>query len=680
MRGFFRLKTLFRRFISLFFVLLLFGFSGSRNYPELKPETIHPRVEQAIKFTLQKYHYKDVEINDSLSAQMYDRYIERLDFNRSYFLEADIKAFQKYRYTLDDALGQGNLDFSFEVYGVFQQRFQERKDYIDQILQTEFDFSGDDYYQPDRSEAPWARTNAQLDSIWYKRIKDEILRLKLAGKEWSEIVGALKKRYDNWDRSMQKSKSEDVFRVYMNSFAESFDPHTNYMSPNLSDDFKIRMSQSLEGIGASLGTDNEYTKVVEIIPGGPADKSGLLKADDRIIGVGQNEDGEMVDVIGWRIDDVVQLIRGPKSTLVRLQVLPAGDPMDAPPKTIKIVRDKVKLSDQVAKSKILEVNQEGQLYKIGVIEIPSFYFDYEGMRRGDASFASTSRDVKRILKELEDQGVQGIVIDLRDNGGGFLSEAIELTGLFIKAGPVVQVRNTDGSIKIEQDMDGQIFYDGPLAILVNSFSASASEIFAAAIQDYGRGLILGNQTYGKGTVQNVIQLNKLFPNSKDKYGLVKLTVAKFYRINGGSTQHAGVMPDISLPSRWDHAEVGESAQKNALLWDEINPVKYNSYHSGLPGIMSTLKIRHQSRIQSNLQFRNLLAEILEQEKQEQEKVISLNFEKRKKARDEAEAKRVSPDREADDEDENPESKEERDLFLIESANILGDWVVLKGKN
>lgn len=657
-------------------VITASGYSGdtiSTSYPELKPEVLHPRIVQAIKFALKKYHYKDIPLNDSLSGQIFDDYIERLDYNKSYLLKSDIESFNTYRYTLDEAINNGELAFAYEVYHVFQERFAERKKYINELLQKEFDFNIAEFYRPDRSDQPWAESTAQLDSIWRKRIKDEALRLKLTGKEWDKVVETLQKRYDNYNSNMLKSQSEDVFQYYMNVFSQSFDPHTNYMSPKLSDDFRIRMSQSLEGIGASLRTENEYTKVVEIIPGGPADKSGLLKANDLIIGVGQDEEGEMVDVIGWRIDDVVQLIRGPKSTTVRLQILPADASLDEPAQTIKIVRDKVKLSDQVATGEIIELEEDGRMYKIGVIEIPSFYFDYEGMRKGDTSFASTSRDVKRIIKHMKSQNIDGILIDLRDNGGGFLNEAIDLTGLFIELGPVVQVRNSSGQLSIERDEDSSIVYSGPLAVLVNSFSASASEIFAAAIQDYGRGIILGNQSFGKGTVQNIIKLGNFFPRSKDKIGQLKLTVAKFYRISGGSTQHVGVIPDISYPSRYDPEEVGESSQDNALLWDEIDPVYYDPVNKKLLPVIHKLNQMHQARVQSDIKFQNLLAEIKEHEERDQKDLISLQESVRKKIREESKTRKEARE---ELEEQDGENNDDEDLFLVESAHILNDWIRL----
>lgn len=673
-----------KRFFSIFLLLSLIGIfstaytgdTASVSYPDLEPETFHPRVEQAIMFALKQYHYKDIILDDSLSAHMFDQYIERLDYNKSYFLKSDIEKFQQFRYTLDNAIPAGNLEFAYTVFKVFQDRFIERKNYIDKVLQKGFDFTIDEYYRPDRSNQPWAETPAQLDSIWRKRIKDEALRLKLTGKEWDKILETLQKRYDNYYRNMQKSQSEDVFQYYMNVFSQSYDPHTNYMSPKISDDFRIRMSQSLEGIGASLRTEGEYTKVVEVIVGGPADKSGLLKANDLIVGVGQDEEGEMVDVIGWRIDDVVQLIRGPKNTTVRLQILPNDAPIDEPAETIQIVRDKVKLSEQVAKGEVMELNEGGQEFKLGVIEIPSFYFDYEGMRKGDTEFASTSRDVKKIITNMKTQEVDGILIDLRGNGGGFLDEAVDLTGLFIEQGPVVQVRNSMGELKIERDMDRSVVYSGPLAVLIDNFSASASEIFAAAIQDYGRGIILGNQSFGKGTVQNIFPLNNIFRGSAEKFGQLKLTIAKFYRISGGSTQHIGVIPDVSYPSRFKHEEVGESSQPNALLWDEIDPVQYSPWNGDMTSIIKKLNATHLARVHSDVKFQNLLEEIKEHQERDSKKLISLNEAERQKLRDEAKAKKEAKDEETDEED----NKKDEDLFLTESTRVLSDWIQLAGRS
>jgi len=470
---------------------------------------------------------------------------------------------------------------------------------------------------------------------------------------------------------MRQTQSEDVFQLYMNAFAETFDPHTNYMSPKTSDDFKIRMSLSLEGIGATLRNEDEYTKVVEIVPGGPADKSSLLHANDLITAVGQGENGELVDVIGWRVDDVVQLIRGSKGTKVRLQIIKAGVSLSAPQDTIMITRDKIKLADRAAKADTLHIINDHKKFTIGVIEIPDFYFDYENMRNGDTSYASTTRDVQRLIRDLQSKNVDGIIIDLRNNGGGFLNEAIELTGLFIDRGAVVQVRDAVGRIKVERDFDPTIVYNGPLAVLVDKLSASASEIFAAAIQDYRRGIIIGEQTYGKGTVQNIIQLDRFLPNADQKLGQVKMTIAKFYRINGGSTQHVGVIPDVTLPSRYDAMEFGESKEKNALLWDEINPAPFKAYSTDLENQIPRIKVRHQARVEKDPRFRVVMEEIREIEKVQNDKLISLNEEKRKKERDEAEARKTMREKIS-------KPDKDFDLYLDESANVLSDLISISG--
>jgi carboxyl-terminal processing protease len=650
--------------------------STSISYNKLEPEPYHRRVEQLVTQLLLRNHYKHIQINDSLSSQMFDQYIKILDYNRCYFLASDIALFEKYRYKLDDSLRSGNVNPAYAIFNIFQQRFLERMNYIFKRLNQEFDFTVDEYLKFDRSEEPWLKTATQLDSVWRKRLKNEALNLKLTGKERRDISETLQKRYRNFQKRINQRQSEDIFQLYMNSFAVLFDPHTNYMSPKLSEDFKIQMSHSLEGIGALLRTDNDYTQVVRIIPGGPADKSGLLQANDRITAVGQGEDGEMVDVIGWRLDDVVQLIRGPKSTTVRLQIIPANAALEDPAVNIHIVREKVKLEDRAAKSDTLEIMDEGRIFKIGVIDIPDFYFDFDAMRKGDKNYKCTTRDVIRLIGELQSAGVDGIIIDLRQNGGGFLNEAIDLTGLFIKDGPVVQVRRSNGKLNIESDLDSNVYYDGHLAVLVDRLSASASEIFAAAIQDYGRGIIIGNQTFGKGTVQNVIKLKRFFPKSKSKKGQVKLTIAKFYRVNGGSTQHKGVLPDIELPSRFTSMKIGESINKTALLWDEIKPVSFNKCNFNFNDNIQTLYARHNARIAKNRKFQYLIEDIEKLEKDREEKLISLQEEKRKKKRDEAEAKKAARKKEKDDEDENKLSIKNEDLIVMESAHILSDMILL----
>ncbi len=663
----------------LFISLTLFAVTEDKTLatlPHLEPEAIHPRVEQAIAFFLPKMHYKHQQVDDELSSQMLDFYLEMLDNQKIYFLKSNIDEFEQYRYTLDDALRNGDLRAAYSMFNRFIERFEERMAFVKSCLKDSFNFKTNDYYIIDRKNMPWATTSAELDSIWKKRLKNEALSLKLAGKKWADIAKRLNKRYISMEKQMRKTQSEDVFQLYMNAFAATFDPHTNYMSPKTSDDFKIRMSLSLEGIGASLRTEDDYTKVVEIIPGGPADRSGLLHPNDRIVAVGQGEDGELVDIVGWRIDDVVQLIRGPKGTKVRLQIIPADASLSDPPKTITITRDKVKLADRAAKSDTLEIKHNGKTYRFGIIDVPDFYLDYEAMRKGQKDYASTSRDVERLIKELEGAGVDGIIIDLRRNGGGFLSEAVDLTGLFIEEGPVVQVRDSRGRVKVERDYDPKLVYDGPLAVLVDRFSASASEIFAAAIQDYRRGIIVGTQTFGKGTVQNIMPLSRIFPHSKEKLGQIKFTVAKFYRITGGSTQNIGVLPDITIPSRYEVMEIGERNEKNALLWDEIDPVPFDPVNPELPKLIPRLTKLHMSRVKNDREFQLILEEIENLRKEKERNQVSLNIEQRKKEREKREARKKL----MKEIHKKSGYKKNEDFYIIETAHILSDYVAISGKH
>ncbi|MBD3223722.1 MAG: tail-specific protease [Caldithrix sp.] len=646
------------------------------TFKSLQPQNKHPRTGQLISTLLSRTHYKNRDIDDSLSSNLFDNYIEQLDHNRMYFLKSDIQKFEQFRYKLDDALKTGQLGFAFSVYNTFQERFKTRFDYIQGRLQKPFDFTLDEQFLVDRSQAAYPIHQTQADSIWNKYLKNAALKLKLAEKDEQGIKETLTKRYRNYARRVSQTSDEDVFQLFMNALAECFDPHTVYMSPKTSEDFSIRMSHSLEGIGAALRTEDEYTKVAEIIPGGPADKSDLLHANDRIIGVGQGTNGEIVDVIGWRIDDVVQLIRGPKSTKVQLKIIPAEDSINDPPKTITLVRDKVQLSDRAAKSDTLFLQNNDKNYTLGIINIPDFYFDYEAMRRGEENYSSTTNDVKRIIKEFKNLNVDGIIIDLRDNGGGFLSEAINLTGLFIDEGPVVQVRDTRGRVRTERDDDEGTLYDGPLAVIVNRISASASEIFAAAIQDYHRGIILGSQSFGKGTVQNIVKLKRYFPHTNKKHGQVKMTVAKFYRIDGGSTQHQGVIPDIEFPTRYDAMEIGESSYDQALLWDEIKPVSYQSYKLQIDETMPQLKQLHRARMANDQEYKLLMEEIEAIEQSHNRKYVSLNYEVRKNELDQKE-KRKDRRREIRKEKQKLNGNEKDVDFMIEeSANILSDYLLL----
>jgi len=649
------------------------------SFQPLSPEPQHRQAAKIIVHLLTNSHYKKIALNDSLSSQAFDRYIERLDYNRLYFLQSDIDELEQYRYRFDNYYGSGQLEVAYDIFDLYAERASERLKYIFKRLDEGFDFTIDESVMLDRSEAPWAKTREELDELWRKRLKYEALNLKLAGKDSEGIAKTLRKRYMRVKRNIEQYQSEDVFQLLMNALAESFDPHTDYLSPKNFDNFRIHMSQSLEGIGARLSTENEYTKVVEIVPGGPAARGNELYPNDRILGVGQGEEGEIVDVVGWRIDDVVQLIRGAKGTLVRLQLLRAGESIGAQTDTIALVRDKIKLEDQSAQSDTVQIIHQGRKMTFGVIDIPAFYSDYEAKRAGDKDYKSTTHDVEKLVKELEALNVDGIIIDLRHNGGGYLDEAVNLTGLFIDTGPVVQVRDSRGRLNVERDYDAGMIYDGPLAVIIDRLSASASEIFAAAIQDYNRGVIVGGQSFGKGTVQNAIDLNRFIRNSDAELGQLKITVAKFYRINGGSTQHAGVSPDISFPSRYGLMDIGESSSKNALLWDKISPVPYDIYRP-TSDIIPQLEVQHNMRMENNTDYAALLDKISKYEESKNHKEISLMESKRREERKKegkSEKKPEADEEEADADAENDSTNHvQKDLEMRESAHVLGDYLML----
>ena len=653
----------------------------------IEPENYFTLENQLITTMLSRYHYKHVTLDDSLSSLMFDKYLESLDNSRVYFYSSDIANLEKERYSFDDYLLAGNIQPFFDIFNLYEKRTLERMEYVDTILTNGFDFTKNDSLEIDRDSSNWPASTKEMDELWTERIKNDALNLSLSGKKNDEIVSNLTKRYDNYSHALSQYNSEDVFQLAMDAYTTSVDPHTDYFSPITSENFKIDMSLSLEGIGARLMTDDGYTKVVEIIPGGPAFKSKKLNADDRIIAVAQGVDGEFVDVVGWRITDVVQLIRGPKESTVRLQILRATDGPTAKPVEISLVRDKVKLEEQAAKSKILEIDNNGIPYRVGVITISKFYTDFEGTQSGDSDSKSTVTDVKKLLEDLKQKNVDGVVIDLRNNGGGALSEAIDVTGLFIDKGPVVQVKNDQGNIEVGSDLDPGIVYSGPLAVLVNRFSASASEIFAAAIQDYGRGVIVGEQTYGKGTVQNLIDLNKISRNSSNKFGQLKLTIAKYYRINGGSTQRLGVTPDITFPSYIDPNDFGESSEISALPWDKINPTNYKMFNN-LNDIIPKLQSFSENRRNNDPEFQYLKEDIQDYKNSKKQKYISLNEEVRKQKKDEEDEKEFQRENERRkrkglkllEKGEVPEkSDEDNDIFLTETATIVTDMIKLSSE-
>jgi carboxyl-terminal processing protease len=629
-----------KRILSVVFAGIL-SWSAQAAVPgdttDLKPKPVYGKEAKVVSFILDNNHYRKINLDDSLSAVILAQYLEALDNNKTYFMAADIAAFDKYKYKLDDLTKAENVDAAYEIYNVFKDRFDERMDFVlTHLVNENFDYTKDEYYETDRSKEPWPKTQAEMNDIWRKVIKNQALSLKLTGKKPEEIQKTLKERYERLVKTYTRDiNSEDIFSMYMNCITESYDPHTNYMSPSMAERFKQSISLSLEGIGARLQTENDYTKVVEILPGGPAEKSKLIKVNDRIVSVGQGEDGEMVDVIGWRIDDVVKLIKGPKGTKVRLGILPGETGVGGPTKEFVLVRDKIKLEDQQAKKQMINYQKDGKTMQLGVITLPSFYMDFEAYQKGDPNYNSTTRDVQRLIKELQRDGMDGLVLDLRNNGGGSLAEAIDLTGIFIKNGPVVQVKNSANKIEVGADDDPTIVYNGPLVVLTNRFSASASEIFAGAIQDYNRGVVVGESTYGKGTVQTVIDLGKFINDPGSEVGQLKLTFQKFYRVTGSSTQHRGVMPDIKLPTALDPEQFGESSQPSALPWDEIRGTLYQKTPVINNRVIADLNKSYNNRLKTDPNLGRFVDSTAVARKTMKDTRISLNEAVRKKEMEEA---------------------------------------------
>jgi carboxyl-terminal processing protease len=636
----------------------------------IQPTATQKKVEEAVTRILSNYAYKKIELNDSLSSKIWDGFLKDVDYSKLYFLQSEINSFEKYRFLIDNNLIEGDLTAPYEVFNLFLKKYKERNKFIDKILDQPFDFKVDESFETDRDKAKWANTEQELDDSWRKIIKSQALDLKLSGKADSSIASSLKNRYKNSDKYFSKLKSEQIFQIFMNAVAESVDPHTNYFSPANAENFKIDMAQSLEGIGALLTFENDYIKISEVIPGGPAFKGKQLAKNDRIIGVAQGDNSAFTDIIGWTTEDAVKLIRGAKGTVVRLQVLPADAPAGAAAKEYRLVREKVKLEDQKAKSEIVQFKQNNKDYKYGVITIPMFYRDFEGAQKRESDYSSTTRDVQNFLKKFTDEKVDGVIVDLRNNGGGSLTEAINLSGLFITKGPVVQQREATGEIQVHDDTDPAQNYAGPLAVIVNRFSASASEIFAAAIQDYKRGIIIGEQSYGKGTVQSLIDLNQFLPREKEKLGQLKLTMAKFYRVTGSSTQHKGVTPDIEFPSGFSAKEYGESSQPSALPWDQIAGTKFTAYNDVTDKTLKLLKEKYAVRLKTDTDLKKLADDIEEFNKLKEKTIVSLKEDIRKKERDEYELKKKGSKATSGSKD-----GKEPDIYLKESEKILSDYII-----
>lgn len=666
---------------------------------ELQPTAQHHKATEVIHHILKNHHYRNKPLDDAMSASIFKTYLKNLDPNRAFFLSEDTQTFAKvYKDKLDDALLKNNLRPAFNIFKTYRQRVKERVDYALARLEQDFDFTLDEEYSYDRSKLDWAASSAELDLIWDQRIKNDLLNLLLAGKEESEGRETLGKRYQRLYTNAFQFDANDVFQLFINAFTTSIEPHTSYFSPRSSENFDISMRLSLEGIGAVLKSESDYTVVQRIVPGGPADISKQLHGNDKIIGVGQGSDGEIVDIIGWRLQDVVELIRGPKGTVVRLEIIPEKTVTEDMSETITLVRNKIKLEESAAKSSIIDMPDLDA--KIGVIDIPTFYMDFAAQARGDKNYRSTSRDVRELISALKKQEVDGIIIDLRGNGGGSLTEALAMTGLFIRSGPVVQTKTAAGKVEVNHDPDPSLFYAGPLAVLVDRHSASASEIFSGAIQDYQRGIVIGEPTYGKGTVQNIIDINHFIKNAREKHGKLKTTVAQFYRISGGSNQNKGVVPDIVFPTARSSNKYGERALDNALPWDKIPAAEYVKTSAPVE-LYGKARALHEQRVESDHAFELLLEQLKLIKKTNDKKSISLQKSKRQTARDElAQMKRelenelrvvqgleplpeeetASSDTASSDVQKNADETEEEnkllDVLLQEAAHILDDLITL----
>jgi carboxyl-terminal processing protease len=592
---------------------------------DLYPDPRQAKTTVVINKVLERYHYRKMTLDDKFAAQILKNYLSALDPNRSFFLQRDVTRFESGARRMDDDLKEGKLDAAYDIFRVYRKQVDERVRYALGLLDKGFDFSEREDYQFDRSKAAWAKSEAELNEIWRKRVKNDFLSLRLAGKDDAKIREQLHKRYEGLALRVDQFASDDVFQTFTNAYTEALEPHTSYMSPSTSENFDISMRLSLEGIGAVLRSDNEYTTVQRTIPGGPARESGLVHADDRIIGVAQGLDGPMEDVVGWRLQDVVDKIRGPKGSVVRLQVLKPSTGSDSRPREVSLVRNEIKLEDQAAKSYLIDPAKTGKP-RIGVIEVPAFYRDFRAESEGEKDFRSTTRDVLGLIEDLKRKGVDGIVVDLRGNGGGSLAEATSLTGLFIDTGPVVQVKDAFGKVEVEEDPDPGVAYTGPLAVLVDRDSASASEIFAGAIQDYGRGIILGEPTFGKGTVQTLVDLNRYVPGDEHDLGRLRLTMAEFFRISGGSTQLKGVVPDIQFPTAGDVSKHGERALDNALPWGTIRPARYQPLGKS---DLETLRRNSAERVARDSGFQMLLARNKVLTELDDQKTVSLREQDRR---------------------------------------------------
>ncbi len=687
----------------LLWIVLAFA-SFTLNTTLAAPElTAVPQEAQAALLSAQvlsMHHYKQIPLDDVASAKIFDNYLKALDGDKLFFLQTDIDHFADARTKLDDAILKQDLSIPFAIYNLYQQRVTDRIEYAQTLLSKGFDFTQKENYQYTRKHAAWPKSADEINNLWRLRVKNDWLRLRLAGKDDKSIAETLNKRYANSLDSLAKVKSEDVFQYFMTAYAMAIDPHTDYFGMRAADDFDISMKLSLTGIGAVLQDKDEYTTIRELVAGGPAALSGKLNVGDRIVGVGQGS-ASVVEVLGKRLDDTVALIRGAENTTVQLDILPAEASLDGKHKLISLIRKKISLDKQAAKESVINIKEGGITRRIGVITLPGFYQDFAAHQRGDKDYKSATRDVARLLTGFKKAKVDSVLIDLRNNGGGSLDEAIDLTGLFIDKGPVVQERDSKGHITVGSDTHAGLAWRGPLGILINRGSASASEIFAAAIQDYGRGVIIGETSFGKGTVQSVINLDQLVNNAKPKYGELKMTIAQFFRINGGTTQLRGVTPDISLPSMTDEEDFGESSYDNALPWSQIKTAVYTPV-GDLTGILPRLIARHDLRVSGDKNFKYLQQDIDELNTRRQTNQISLNEEDRRRERAMQEARIKLRGKAQGLDTDNPSIQDDglqssernlatdlalekarknaKDVLLDEAAHILGDEVDMLRNN
>lgn len=708
-------KDMFKRIYMLLILGATLACSAAPKKPMVKvpgSNDITPDERQSVVVHLVsemlQINYKKLPLDDSLSGVIYNRYLKSLDENHNYLLASDVKSFEPFKTKLDDDIKAGDLADVFYMFNVYQKRYLERVKYSLAQLDKNYDFTKNETFTYDRDNLPFVGTEAEMNEIWSKRVKYDLLNLKLANPDIAADKATLKKRYENLLNNANKLSNKDVFQQFMDAFTGAVDPHTSYFTPFNASQFNMEMSRSLEGIGATLATENDYVTIKSIVPGGPAYKTKEVNVDDRIVAVAQGRDGEFKDIVGWRIDDAISLIRGPKGTVVKLKLLPKGAKASDQPKVLEIVREKIVLEDRSAKKEIKTYNTNGKITKIGIINIPDFYMNFADYRAGNPNYKSVTRDVRRILDTLKQMHVDGVVIDLRENGGGSLPEAISLTGLFIKSGPVVQVRDSRNRVEVERDEDTGVAYDGPLAVMVDRFSASASEIFAGAIQDYGRGIIIGTQTYGKGTVQNEIDLDQqiepskmeelkaLFAKNKVQvpdgsgnqsiFGQLNLTVAKFYRINGTSTQHKGVTPDIKFPSLIPLDKYGEDTEPSALPYDVIarsNYVKAGDLSAAIPKLNQLFN----ERMANSPAYKYLVSAMNDYKKHDAEKSISLNEEQLKKQRDIDEAKtnegenaeRLSLGLPLVKKGQKKPKNEDLDFLKYAGGQILTDYILMDNK-